>query len=92
MAKKSETLDSPRVRFNWGFHDAQHDAERGMPRARGRGREYAAGYTHGFAAWDVWPVRIETSEPAWQLYQSDKLAAQRAAKRLKNARPDDTKP
>lgn len=33
MAKKSESiLDEPRVRFNWGYHDARMDRENGRLR------------------------------------------------------------
>lgn len=27
----ASSLDTPRIRFNWGFHDGAHDVERGKP-------------------------------------------------------------
>ena len=70
-----DTLDSPRVRFNWGFHDATADVCAGRP-ARDMTshfcRPYAAGYLAGTAAMvddaglpGEGIVRPESSEPAW---------------------------
>ena len=66
---------SPRVRFNWGFHDATADVCAGRP-ARDMTshfcRPYAAGYLAGTAAMvddaglpGEGVVRPESSEPAW---------------------------
>ena len=49
-------------------------------------RDYARGYLAGLAAWEVNPVRAESSEPAWNSHLADK--ARRAA--LKNATPSRT--
>lgn len=62
------TLDSPRVRFNWGFHDATCDISRGRKVRDVAGhfsRPYAAGYLAGVRAMDGAAERPETSEPAW---------------------------
>ena len=60
---------SPRVRFNWGFHDATADVCAGRP-ARDMTshfcRPYAAGYLAGTAAMvDDAGLPGESSEPAW---------------------------
>ena len=62
------TLDSPRVRFNWGFHDATCDISRGRKARDVAGhfcRPYAAGYLAGLQAMAETSERPETSEPAW---------------------------
>lgn len=62
------TLDSPRVRFNWGFHDATCDISRGRKARDVAGhfcRPYAAGYLAGVQAMIGCTERPETSEPAW---------------------------
>ena len=72
------SLDSPRVRFNWGFHDATADEIAGRP-ARDMSshscRPYAAGYLAGrttmaglmsaATAAGTSAERPESSEPAW---------------------------
>ena len=62
------TLDSPRVRFNWGFHNATDDVSRGRRVRDVSGhscRTYAAGYLAGLQAMAETSERPETSEPAW---------------------------
>ena len=72
------SLDSPRVRFNWGFHDATADEAAGRPARDMSGhscRPYAAGYLAGRAtmaglmsaatAAGTSAERPESSEPAW---------------------------
>lgn len=62
------SLDSPRVRFNWGFHDATCDVSRGRRVRDVSGhfcRPYAAGYLAGLQAMVGASERPETSEPAW---------------------------
>lgn len=62
------TLDSPRVRFNGGFHDATCDISRGRQVRDVSGhfcRSYAAGYLAGLQAMVGASERPETSEPAW---------------------------
>ena len=61
----------PRVRFNWGFHDAQHDATEGRPArdmTRHFDRFYVAGYTEGTAEYKQTKARNESSEPAWKAF------------------------
>ena len=72
------TLDSPRVRFNWGFHDATADEIAGRPVRDMSGhfcRSYAAGYLAGRSTMarliteavtaGVSAERPQSSEPAW---------------------------
>jgi hypothetical protein len=89
MAKDSGFF-SPRVRFNWGFHDAQGAAERNSPKrdvSTHFDRDYARGYLAGLAAWELSPVRAESSEPAWQAHLVDK-AQRKAARNAQPARTD----
>jgi hypothetical protein len=60
-------LDSPRVRFNWGFHDATAEAARGRVRdvSRHFDRTYAAGYAAGVRAMQGTTARPESSDSAW---------------------------
>jgi hypothetical protein len=67
-ARDEISLDSPRVRFNWGFHDATADEAAGRPARDMSGhscRPYAAGYLAGLQAMVGASERPETSEPAW---------------------------
>lgn len=78
-SSSSDTLDSPRVRFNWGFHDATADEIAGRPvRDMLSGHfcpPYAAGYRVGRATMarliteaataGVSAERPQSSEPAW---------------------------
>ena len=62
------SLNSPRVRFNWGFHDATCDISRGRQARDVSGhfcRPYAAGYLAGVQAMIGRTERPETSGPAW---------------------------
>lgn len=78
MTTATKTKFSDRVRFNWGFHDATFDAERGKPKAvvdageqgmsqvsRTFDRFYADGYAQGLAAYRLLQSRPESSEPYW---------------------------
>lgn len=74
---EASSLDQPRVRFNWGYHDAASEARRGKPRtvvASGPQSEtavspdfnfwYASGYAAGLA--DVAAgTYVDNSEGAW---------------------------
>lgn len=86
---KHLTLDSPRVRFNWGFHDATHDREMGRRDRRYRcagtlfclpqgkdaaSKAYRAGYEAGRQA-DVSNGRPESSESAWLDFTRNAFAA-----------------
>ena len=61
------SLDSPRIRFNWGFHDAAADVRYGRA-VRDVSHHsclaYAAGYVKGVAAAQVGEP-TDSSEPAW---------------------------
>lgn len=65
------SLDSPRIRFNWGFHDgAANHAGRSYTDAaefarKHFDREYARGYLAGFEAAQR-GESTESSEPAWK--------------------------
>ena len=71
-------LNHPRIRFNWGYHDAHHEVKLGHPRTVVAGGEqtprtvsptfswwYAAGYAAGIADAATEAVNSTTSEPAW---------------------------
>lgn len=77
-SSSSDTLDSPRVRFSWGFHDATADEIAGRPVRDMSGHfcpPYAAGYRAGrstmarliaeAATAGVSAERPQSSEPAW---------------------------
>ena len=78
---KNHSLNSPRVRFNWGFHDATHDRQTGfrdrraipigelfcLPVDSPLGRAYADGYAAGQRC-DMSRGRPETSDAAWAEY------------------------
>ena len=81
------SLDSPRVRFNWGFHDATADEAAGRPARDMSGhscRPYAAGYLAGrttmaglmsaATAAGTSAERPESSEPAWLEHQTSLVA------------------
>lgn len=66
-----------RIRFNWGFHDAQHDAAQkwpnrllsidgpSIPRPLPNDPAYVAGYSAGHVAFAYVGHRSDSSEPAW---------------------------
>ena len=70
-----------RIRFNWGFHDATLDMERGWPnrlvnpkmfgtlRPMPDDTAYKAGYAAGVESFRATGVRVESSEPAWIKHQ-----------------------
>ncbi|TBR71607.1 MAG: hypothetical protein EPN64_19290 [Burkholderiaceae bacterium] len=63
---------SPRVRFNWGFHDGTHDAERGhVPEWRPEAHHdavYVAGYFGGKDAYRRLGARPQTSDESWAIH------------------------
>lgn len=97
MAKKisKTTIDKvqakfePRVRFNWGFHDAVADCER-KARKDLTGHfdaVYAEGYERGVEAHRVIGVKAVSSESAWQCREDSRKDAAARAKRLRDAQP-----
>lgn len=69
MARKNTTPTFPvRVRFNWGFHDATADVERGTVRDVSGHFDWAYrdGYIHGQAAMIDATERPASSEDAWK--------------------------
>lgn len=80
------TSAEPRIRFNWGFWDAQSGPlpEWWTARAKHFDRIYVNGYEYGLHSKDQRPT---TSDEAWADYTSaiKEAAAQRKA--IKNARP-----
>lgn len=91
------SLYSPRIRFNWGFHDATADRE-----AKRRNRQhvpqgtlfclpkadkaYCAGYVSGQSA-DLSNGRPESSEPAWLEYKGEQAKEREKRAFLRDARP-----
>lgn len=65
--KTSATKFTPRIRFNWGFHDGTAEAERGSVRnvSSHFDKAYAAGYDAGVAAFRETGTRPESSDAAW---------------------------
>ena len=80
----------PRVRFNWGFHEATADLAQGR-KARDVSAHfdpsYAAGFVAGAAEFRSTGVRNESSEPAWQRARSAEKAAAEQRKAQRAARP-----
>ncbi|HXE63158.1 MAG TPA: hypothetical protein VN519_06430 [Bryobacteraceae bacterium] len=88
----AKTTTEPRVRFNWGFHDATHAVMQGWHKKPGMGflaggaleavtkpsevlelhpdSEYAQGWLYGYDVAITTGERPESSEPAWQEYQT----------------------
>jgi hypothetical protein len=78
MAICTAAVFDDRVRFNWGFHDAQHDLSMGWPNrvtltAPEGGHNplppdvaYCDGYRAGLADYVATGKRNESSESAWQ--------------------------
>lgn len=64
MKRTGKFSFEPRIRFNWGFHDAQHDKATGVCRSwRQKGhfdKAYEAGYYAGLQSSDT------TSDAAWR--------------------------
>jgi hypothetical protein len=67
-SSSKSSVHDPRVRFNWGFHDAMDDASRQRV-ARNVDRHfdkvYAAGYTAAQREFRATRIRAESSDPAW---------------------------
>jgi len=66
---------SDRIRFNWGYHDARWERQRGTLRTTVTtgpqnltqvSREYDAAYYQGYRHGAVSPEHETTSTPAWQ--------------------------
>ena len=76
-ATKTTEKFSDRVRFNWGFHDATHDASMGWPnrlltiegpsiaRPLPNDPAYCEGYRRGQQSFAALGYRVESSEAAW---------------------------
>lgn len=66
-----DTLNSPRIRFNWGFHAATDDVVRGRT-AKDMSdhfdRSYAAGYLAGQLHMASATERPDSSESAWLVH------------------------
>jgi hypothetical protein len=88
-AKATATRPSPRISFNWGFHDAQWEAERQMPRivvqygdqstkqvSHTFDHYYATGYAAGIDAYKRIGTRLQTSEPAWEAYRNSLVGSE----------------
>jgi len=72
--KKNNLLNTPRVRFNWGFWDGRSDAQ-----AKRRAIWNEGGKKHFDSIYEVgyWAGREQgsdpqSSEPAWRKHQQDK--------------------
>lgn len=79
---KKTGLQSPRITFNWGYHDAANDVRTQHARtAPLRGEWYANGYHAGLAEAQA-GRSTENSSPAWRVYfDSLPIANQEAIKR-----------
>lgn len=94
---KAVSLDSPRVRFNWGFHDGTHDKSRKRNRThitQGKlfclpqwDKAYCAGYAAGQAC-DISAGRPDSSDAAWLTYQGEETEKREARKALRDMRPE----
>jgi hypothetical protein len=64
----TERIFEPRVRFNWGFHNATLDGEDKRERSvEGHFDSfYAEGYRWGRASFAQMGKRVDSSEDAWQ--------------------------
>jgi hypothetical protein len=66
MANTKSTLDQPRIRFNWGFHDgAEHRRNRVRNVSGHFDRIYAEGYRAGVSA-AASGENTESSASAWK--------------------------
>lgn len=96
--KQALSLSSPRVRFNWGFHDATADRTHARKRDRRTIRQgdlfclplwdkaYCEGYAAGWEC-DLSAGRPESSDAAWRENQSAKVTAREGRQALRDARP-----
>jgi len=72
-----DSLDSPRRRFNWGFHDGTRDASYDEPArdvSNHQDRLYAVAYLRGHQEFTLSGVRAESSDEAWQAFKADVTA------------------
>lgn len=73
----ADSLDSPRRRFNWGFHDGTRDASYDEPArdvSKHQDRLYAVAYLRGHQDFTLSGVRAESSDDAWQALKADVAA------------------
>ena len=88
-----ETLNSPRLHFNTGYHCAIADSERGKPRnliLKGEGNmrtvsrafnpHFFDGYKKGLEHFGK-GMQLETSAPAWKEFQAEKKAVKEKKKK-----------
>ena len=74
----------PRVRFNWGYHDAVHETKLGNPRnlhvtthnTSSISPAFDVMYFEGYKAGLVEASYTENSEPAWLIYRDNLTEAQ----------------
>jgi len=87
---KAQTKFEPRVRFNWGFHDAVADCERKVRKDVSNHFDaiYAEGYERGREAYNVIGVKAVSSESAWRCREDSRKGAAARAKRLRDMRPE----
>lgn len=99
----AEAIDNqfpPRVRFNWGYHDAVADSQRGNPRStveKGEqniktvskqfNQHYYHGYKKGLEHFQA-GSHEERSDRAWNEHKAEEKDAAASRKALKDARPD----
>jgi hypothetical protein len=93
MFPNKTDLDSPRVRFNWGFHDATMTIEKGWKIRRivkvgecspeqineTEQKYYAAGYRHGLLEMQFTTTRPESSTFQWLTFLSYQSDEERKA-------------
>lgn len=94
--KSPLTLSSPRIRFNWGFHDATADKLRKRNRIdipQGKlfclprhDKPYCAGYFAGQRA-DISQGKPESSEPAWREHKGEIEEKRTERARIRDMRP-----
>lgn len=80
---KTDSLKSPRIQFNFGFHDGTHSLEMNWPDRSNitefgkrfgplpkgeEGKHYRAGY-HAGRREDITKGRPENSDKAWEQYR-----------------------
>jgi hypothetical protein len=74
--KSADSLNTPRIRFNWGYHDGAFAKERGLlgnghvaDMSAHKDRIYAAGVSAGRADVEHGEYR-ENSDSAWSAYRA----------------------
>jgi hypothetical protein len=81
-------LDEPRIRFNWGFHDAVADCERNSRRDVSKHFDsvYAEGYACGVEAHRAIGIKAVSSESAWKCREDSRKDAAKRRKALRDVR------